>query len=126
MAVFNSPPQLTKGLRTYLRKIEQLPITLMLASVLAGLGIVQLTFHLGNMAYRTSTWLHDTQATRERIVALENDIRTLRAAEQATSDPAYLEILARCQGFVGETEKVIVATTAPDVSSENCIIHRIP
>jgi hypothetical protein len=108
------------------RQLRRLPVALMLACVLAGLGIVQLTFQLGNMAYRTLSWQADTRATQARIEGLERDVRVLREAERGAQDPAYLEILARCQGFVGEGEEVVVAVGAPETPGENCATLRLP
>lgn len=112
--------------RSRWRQLRRLPVALMLASVLAGLGIVQLTFQLGNLAYRTLTWQADTRATQARIEALERDVRVLREAERGAQDPAYLEILARCQGFVGGNEEVVVALDAPKTPGETCATLRLP
>ncbi|WP_345465339.1 cell division protein FtsB [Deinococcus carri] len=118
------PPR--RDLRASWRQMQRLPVTLMITSLLAGLGIVQLTFQLGNLTYRTLTWRHETQATDARIRALERDVRVLRDAERAANDPAYLEVLARCQGFVGAQEDVVVAKGAPEVSGESCKTLRLP
>ncbi|WP_240738233.1 hypothetical protein [Deinococcus fonticola] len=108
------------------RTLSRLPVTLMIASVLLGLGIVQLTFHLGHTVYRSFTWLQDTRQTSARVQALQRDVNMLHDAEKAASDPAYLEQLARCQGFVGQKEQVIVAPNAPTTPSENCQVIRLP
>ncbi|WP_034386605.1 hypothetical protein [Deinococcus sp. YIM 77859] len=121
-----SPPPVRRDWRAFWRQVQRLPVTLMLASVLAGLGIVQLTFQLGNLVYRSVTWSGETRQTQQRIRDLERDLRVLREAEQAAFDPAYLEILARCQGFVGAEEKVVVSPRAPDTPSENCNTLRLP
>lgn len=124
-----SPPDLPpprRDLRATWRQVQRLPLTLMLASLLAGLGIVQLTFQLGNLAYRTALWTRDTHAAEARIQALERDVRVLQEAERGASDPAYLEILARCQGFVGEGEQIVVAPNAPETPGENCAVRRLP
>ncbi|MBB5296126.1 cell division protein FtsB [Deinococcus metallilatus] len=120
------PPPPRRDLRASWRQVQRLPVTLMLASLLAGLGIVQLTFQLGNMTYRTLTWNRETRATQARIQSLEHDLRVLREAEQAASDPAYLEVQARCQGFVGANETVVVAKGAPETPGENCAVLRLP
>ncbi|WP_235183285.1 cell division protein FtsB [Deinococcus phoenicis] len=119
-----SPPR--RDLRAAWRQVQRLPVTLMLASLLAGLGIVQLTFQLGNLAYRSVTWTRETHATQVRIQGLERDVRVLQEAERGANDPAYLEVLARCQGFVGENEDVVVATGAPETPGENCAALRLP
>ncbi|MDB5044275.1 MAG: cell division protein FtsB [Deinococcus sp.] len=107
------------------RALQRLPVTLMLASLLAGLGIVQLSFQLGLIVYRTTTWSQETRDTETRVRGLEQDVKVLQDAERSASDPIYLEQLARCQGFVGATETVVVATTAP-ATSENCDVRRLP
>jgi len=61
------PPPPSRGLGARWRQVQRLPLTLMFASTLTGLGIVQLTFQLGNLAYRTVTWQQETRATAERI-----------------------------------------------------------
>lgn len=106
--------------------LHRLPITLMVASLLAGLGIVQLSFQLGLIAYRTTTWTQETNATQSRVRGLEQDVRVLQDAERSASDPVYLEQLARCQGFVGATETVVVSPSAPSTPSDNCAVRRLP
>lgn len=108
------------------RTLGRLPVTLMLASVLLGLGIVQLTFHLGNSMYRSFTWTQQITQTRARVQALQRDVNILRDAEQAAQDPAYLEELARCQGYVRRSESVIVAPNPPTTPGENCQVIRLP
>lgn len=119
-----APPE--RGLRARWRVVRRLPFTLMLAALLAGLGIVQLTFQLGNLGYRSVTWLRETRTTQVRIASLERDVRVLSEAVAAADDPAYLEQLARCQGFVGAQENVIVAVGAPETPGENCAARRLP
>ncbi|MEF2278866.1 cell division protein FtsB [Deinococcus sp. YIM 134068] len=120
------PPNATRGLRAQWRQVRRLPFTLMITCLLAGLGIVQLTFQLGNLAYRTVTWTGETRDSEARIRALERDVRVLREAAAAAQDPSYLEQLARCQGFVGVEEEVIVAVGAPETPGENCAVRRLP
>ncbi|ANE44692.1 cell division protein FtsB [Deinococcus puniceus] len=98
----------------------------MLTSLLAGLGIVQLSFQLGLMTYRSITWTQETRAAQTRVQGLERDVQVLQDAERAANDPVYLEQLARCQGFVGAKETVVVSPTAPSTPSENCNARRLP
>lgn len=119
-----TPPPRGPGARW--RQVQRLPLTLMLTSLLAGLGIVQLSFQLGHLAYRTASWARETWGTQARIHGLERDLRLLRDAERAAQDPAYLEVLARCQGFVGEKEEVVVAQGAPETPGEICVTLRLP
>lgn len=124
------PPRETLGSRgTWAGRwhtLSRLPVTLMIASVLLGLGIVQLSFQLGNTIYRSVTWKQETQQTAGRVKTLQRDVNILRDAEKSASDPAYLEELARCQGFVGRGESVIVAQNAPTTPTENCQAVRLP
>ncbi|WP_245557890.1 cell division protein FtsB [Deinococcus apachensis] len=120
------PPSPPRGLGARWRQVQRLPLTLILTSLLAGLGIVQLTFQLGNLGYRTASWTRETHQTQARIRDLERDLRLLRDAEREAQDPAYLEVLARCQGFVGENEEVVVAPGAPETPGEICVTQRLP
>ncbi|KEF33986.1 MULTISPECIES: hypothetical protein [Deinococcus] len=127
MSVPEPPPSPERrGWRSRWRRLQRLPVALVVASLLSALGIVQLSFQLGNLVYRTVTWQGETRAAEERIRALERDVRVLREAEAAALDPAYLEVLARCQGFVGENEELVVAENAPDAPGEICHTLRLP
>ncbi len=108
------------------RSLGRLPITMMMTSLLLALGIVQLTFQIGNSIYRTVVWTEDTRATQGRIAGLQHDVQVLQDAEKMATDPAYLEQLARCQGFVGGKETVVVATNAPANPGSSCDAVRLP
>lgn len=108
------------------RVLSRLPIIMMLASLLLGLGIVQLTFQIGNSIYRSATWQNETRETKARVAGLQKDVKILQDAESSASDPAYLEQLARCQGFVGRNEAVIVSPNAPTNPGESCAPVRLP
>lgn len=108
------------------RRVGRLPLSMMLASVLAALGIVQLSFQLGNTAYRSLTWSAQTRETHARIRSLERDVKILEDAERNASNPDYLREQARCQGFVSAQEQVVVATNAPENPGENCQVVRLP
>ncbi|WP_230275478.1 MULTISPECIES: cell division protein FtsB [unclassified Deinococcus] len=111
----------------YFQRLQRLPLTMMAASLLAGLGIVQLTFQLGNSVYRTLTWSAETRQTQARVQTLERDVQILQDAVRASQDPEYLRALARCRGFVGKNERVVVASDAPDTPpGENCKALRVP
>ncbi|MFC4640448.1 cell division protein FtsB [Deinococcus hohokamensis] len=118
------PPPAPRG--SLWRRISRLPLSMMLASVLSALGIVQLSFQLGNTAYRSLTWSAQTRETKARIQALERDVKILKDAERNASNPDYLREQARCQGFVGADEQVVVATNAPEIPGENCRVVRLP
>lgn len=108
------------------RQLSRLPIIMMLASLLLGLSIVQLTFQIGNSVYRSVTWKQETRETLKQVKQLQRDVNILKDAERMASDPTYLEQLARCQGFVGGKEEVVVATSASSSPGENCSAVRLP
>lgn len=109
------------------RALSRLPMIMMVASLLLALGIVQMTFQIGNSVYRSVTWKHDTALTLARVAGLKKDVTILQTAERSASDPAYLRELARCQGFVGRDEKIVVATDAPTTPpGESCQPVRLP
>lgn len=120
------PPPHRAGWSGLSRRLTRLPLTMMLASLLVGLGIVQLSFQLINTAYRSVTWSQQTQEVRARIGQLERDVQVLQDAETYTRSPGYLRELARCQGFVGQDERVIVSPQAPESPGENCRALRLP
>ena len=122
------PVPVRGSLRGRWRAWQRLPLTLIIASLLLGLGIVQLAFQLGNTAYRSVTWTRETRETRVRVAALERDVAVLQDAERSASDPAYLQELARCQGFVGKSETVLIAPDAARTpgETENCELVRLP
>ncbi|QLG12279.1 cell division protein FtsB [Deinococcus sp. D7000] len=101
-------------------------MTMMLTSLLAGLGIVQLSFQLINTGYRSVTWTRQTQEAQGRIQGLERDVQVLQDAETNANTPGYLRELARCQGFVGQNERVVVSPDAPESPGENCRALRLP
>ncbi|GGL96996.1 cell division protein FtsB [Deinococcus aerophilus] len=112
--------------RLSLRRLGRLPLSMMLTSLLAALGIVQLSFQLGNTVYRSVTWTQQTREARASIRQLERDVKILQDARSATLTPDYLRDLARCQGFVGERETVVVSPNAPNNPGENCKALRLP
>ncbi|WP_328774681.1 cell division protein FtsB [Deinococcus aquaedulcis] len=124
----DAPPPPRPARRAWWRRVQRLPLSMMVASVLAALGIVQLSFQLGHMAYRSVTWSAETRQTLARVAALEQDARVLRDAIRAANDPAYLEQLARCEGYVGANEKLIVSSDAPTprFPGDNCKALRVP
>lgn len=99
---------------------------MMIACLLAGLGAVQLTFLIGNGLYRTYTWQAQTRAVQTEIAGLNTDLRVLRETEAHADDPQELQAQARCLGFVGKSETVVVAQDAPAGSSNNCDAVRMP
>lgn len=126
LTVMTEPRNTKPGLQERWRQLQRLPLNFILLSLLVGAGIVQLSFQVGQMAYRAVTWTQETKAARERIAKLERDITILQEAKAAAQNPQYLETLARCQGFVGKDERVIVAHGAPETPSETCHPLRLP
>jgi hypothetical protein len=99
---------------------------MVLASVLAGLGIVQMSFMVGQSLYRSYEWTREITVLRGEIRDLQSDLRTLREVEARTSTPEYLRDLARCQGFVGKEENVVVDERATAARQGNCEPVRLP
>lgn len=120
------PPPSPSRRRVSLRRLARLPLTMMLTSLLAGLGIVQLSFQLINAGYRSVTWTLQTEEAQRRVKGLERDVQVLQDAEANANTPGYLRELARCQGFVGQDERVVVSPDAPESPGENCKTLRLP
>lgn len=101
---------------------------MMIASVFLGLGIVQLSFQLGNTVYRSLTWTAETKVTERRVQSLQQDVKILEDAQRWATHPAYLEQLARCQGYVRKSERVVVAEAAKGTPAPgyNCQAVRLP
>lgn len=113
------------------RPLERFPLTMILASVLLACGIVQLSFQIGNMVYRTTTWIEETRQTELRVNQLKQDIDMLKAAKRAANDPVYLEQLARCQGYVrAQGEMILFVPEENEIASKtagyNCQSLRLP
>ena len=81
---------------------------MVIASVLSGLGIVQMTFLIGQNLYRTYEWTNEARALRVEVRQLREDIVVLDTVNDQAQTPGYLEQLARCKGFVRESEQVVV------------------
>ncbi|MGY2896100.1 cell division protein FtsB [Deinococcus sp. UYEF24] len=107
-------------------EVQRLPVSMMIACLLAGLGAVQLTFLIGNGLYRSYVWQTQTRTVKQEIASLNTDLRVLREAQAHADDPQELQAQARCLGFVGKGETVIVAQDAPDGASNNCDAVRMP
>ncbi|TSA87911.1 cell division protein FtsB [Deinococcus detaillensis] len=107
-------------------EVRRLPLTMMIASLLAALGIVQMTFLLGQSGYRYLTWTQQTALARSQQTQLEQDVTVLQDAKAKASDPDYMDALARCIGYVGKTEQVVVAQSAEESLSGNCDPVRLP
>jgi hypothetical protein len=106
--------------------LQRLPLSMMIACLLAGLGTVQLTFLIGNGLYRNYMWQKETAAVKQEIVGLKGDLRVLNEVQAHADDPDELRAQARCLGFVGRTETVVVAQDAPEGASNNCDAVRMP
>ncbi|ADV68616.1 hypothetical protein [Deinococcus maricopensis] len=105
---------------------RRLPLAMVIASVLAGLGIVQMTFLIGHTAYRSVTWSREARQARADVKVLREDIRVLTEVQTHANDPVYLGALARCLGFVGAEERVVVDENAVEPKSGNCEPVRLP
>lgn len=104
----------------------QLPLTMLIASVLSGLGIVQVSFLLVQEGYRSLSWSAQAREERRQVAQLKQDIAVLKSVQDHQNDPAFLSELARCQGFVVKGERVVVDTQAQAPEAGNCDIVPLP
>jgi cell division protein FtsB len=75
----------------------------------AALGIAHVTALILMSVYRHSYFTQQADLTAGRISALKSEVRELEVrAAKARSDRDYLEQLARRQGFVRKSERVMV------------------
>ncbi|GGJ50272.1 hypothetical protein GCM10008938_40240 [Deinococcus roseus] len=81
---------------------------MILLSVLAGLGIIQMTVLIGYSIYRTVEFHQQIRELEARVTLLKQDVADLSNMRQKSFDPEFLRQLARCQGYVGEKEEVFV------------------
>ena len=107
-------------------EVRRLPLSMMLASLLFALGIVQMSFLLGQSVYRYVTWTQQTREVQAQELQLKNDVRILQDAKNKATDPEYLNALARCLGYVGQNETVVVASSATNTAAGNCQPVRLP
>ena len=81
----------------------------MVLFLLAALGIAHVTALILMSGYRHSYWSQQAVVAADRISALKSEVRELEVrAGKARSDRQYLEELARHQGFVRKSERVLV------------------
>ena len=85
---------------------ERIPATLMIA--VAALGLLQITALILLTLYRHFEWTHQADLKRAVVQQLQLEVGELRERVRLSSDPAYLEGLARKQGFIQDGERVIV------------------
>jgi cell division protein FtsB len=101
-AVFSQSGQSVDG-----GPLEQFGRVVLFAVV--ALGIAHVTALILMSGYRHSFWSQQSALTADRIAALKSEVHELEVrAARARSDRGYLEELARRQGFVGKSERVIV------------------
>ena len=108
-------------------EVQRLPLSLMIACLLAALGTVQMTFLIGNGLYRNYIWQQETRSVQLDTLALNTDLRVLNEARAHADDPQELQAQARCLGFVGKSETVIVDQNAQGgTGGNNCDAVRMP
>ncbi|GHG03305.1 hypothetical protein GCM10017783_14660 [Deinococcus piscis] len=107
-------------------QVGRIPLMAVMLSVLCGLGIVQTLVHIGTGVQRSVTWRQEAQATQAENARLRQDIQILNDAKVQLNSPQYLEQLARCWGYVGQGEKVLVVEDAPATVGSNCDEYRLP
>lgn len=93
---------------------------MVITSVLAGLGIIQMAFLIGQGAYRAVNWQGEAGRIRLENAQLRQDIAVLESVRDRAAMPEYLAELARCQGFVGAREQVVVDEQASVTDDGNC------
>ena len=114
------------GLPTW-AEVQRLPLSLMIACLLAALGTVQMTFLIGNGLYRNHMWQQEIRSVKLDTLALNTDLRVLNEALAHADDPQELQAQARCLGFVGRSETVIVDQNAQGgTGGNNCDAVRMP
>lgn len=106
--------------------LDRVPLMAMTLCLLCGLGIAQTLFHIGSGVQRSVTWRQEAQATQAENDRLRQDIQILNDAKVQLNSPQYLEQLARCWGYVGRDEKVLVVEKAPATIGSNCDEYRLP
>ncbi|RTR30925.1 cell division protein FtsB [Deinococcus radiophilus] len=99
---------------------------LMTTCLLCAVGAVQTAVHLGTGVYRSMTWTEQTREAEAENDRLRNDIQILKDAKVQLNSPQYLEQLARCWGYVGRDEAVLVAEYDPENVGANCDEYRLP
>ena len=114
------------GLPTW-AEVQRLPLSLMIACLLAALGTVQMTFLIGNGLYRNHMWQQEIRSVKLDTLALNTDLRVLNEALAHADDPQEVQAQARCLGFVGRSETVIVDQNAQGgPGGNNCDAVRMP
>ncbi|WP_261664181.1 FtsB family cell division protein [Deinococcus sp. Marseille-Q6407] len=107
-------------------RLGRIPLMPMALCLLCGLGSVQMLFHMGNGIYRSVTWEQETRQTQAENAHLRQEIQILNDAKAQLNNPEYLEQQARCWGYVGRDEKVLVVQNAPAKVGSNCDEYRLP
>ena len=106
--------------------LRGVPLSMLIASALAALGIVQTSFLLVQEGYRAAQWSRESRQARREVAQLQQDIAVLQQVQAHADDPAYLTELARCQGFVGGHDTVVVDQQARAPEAGNCDITPLP
>ncbi len=85
---------------------EHVPATIF--TVVVALGVLQITALVLLTLYRHFDWSYQAGQQRARVQQLQLEVKELRERVKLSTDPAYLEGLARKQGFIKDGERVIV------------------
>ena len=121
----DTPPR-SSGRKGWWQQLGRVALMPMMLSVLCGLGIIQTVFHIGNGVYRSVTWSEEAQATQAENERLKRDIQILQDARVQLNSPQYLEQLARCWGYVGRDEQILVVEDVDVRVGSNCDEYRLP
>lgn len=103
---------------------------LMLSCGVFALGSVQTVFHLAGGVMRARAWQEQTAGTLHNNERLLEEINILRSAKTQLAGDSYMEEIARCWGYVGAGERVIISAahseTARLPTASNCQEYRLP
>jgi cell division protein FtsB len=103
---YTASPVTTRSTSLLRSAREHIPATLF--TVVAALGLLQITALILLTLYRHFDWSYQAEQKRAVVQQLQLEVKELRERQKLSSDPAYLEGLARKQGFIREGERVIV------------------
>ncbi len=79
-----------------------------LLGILLALGIAQMTLLIGSAAYQTFRWESQIRVAEGQVHALKRQVAVLSKGVTAMQNSAYLRELARCFGFVGAADRILV------------------
>jgi cell division protein FtsB len=103
---YTASPVTNRGTSLLRAAREHIPATLF--TIVAAVGLLQITALILLTLYRHFDWSYQAEQKRAVVQQLQLEVKELRERQKLSSDPAYLEGLARKQGFIRDGERVIV------------------